>query len=189
MSSGFLRMFKKTEFRIRKLEESDSSNVRKWRNQAHVREVMYTDHEITVAEHEAWIIRALNNDDSCYLILERNGSPQAFINFTSIDQKNGKCFWGYYLISPHNGGGIGSVMAWFSLDWCFRVLGMRKLFCESLASNRRACSLYRKFSFTREAVFRDHVLKDGAPQQVLGFSLLSDEWSRVGGCLAGKLFS
>ncbi len=189
MSSGFLKMFKKTEFRIRKLEESDSFNVLMWRNQPHIRDVMYTDHEITVAEHEAWLIKALNDNDSCYLILEQTGRPKAFINFTSIDRRNGKCFWGYYLISPHHSGGIGSVMAWFSLDWCFRVLGMRKLFCESLASNQRACSLYRKFGFTLEAVYREHVLKSGSPQHVHGFSLLSEEWTRLSGCLAGKLFS
>ncbi len=189
MSSRFLKMFIKTEFTIRRLEESDGLNVLFWRNQAHVREVMYTDHEITAAEHEAWFIKALDDKDSCHLILERNLTPQAFINFSSIDRKNRKCFWGYYLISPHNSRGSGSVMAWFSLDWCFRVLGMRKLFCESFASNQKACSLYRKLGFTQEAVFREHALKNGLPQHVLGFSLLSEEWSRLSGDLERKLFA
>ena len=181
-------MFVKNDYSLRKLEHEDRLNILSWRKQDHVKEVMFTDHEITAAEHEKWFHRALNDQQACHLILERVGVPIAYTNFTSIDRRNGKCYWGYYLTSQNHFRGSGSVMAWFSLDWCFRVLGMRKLLCESFAFNRKAISLYRKFGFTQEAFLRKHIVKDGLPHDVIGFSLLSDEWNRLSAGLAMKLF-
>lgn len=181
-------MFLKNDYSLRKIEHTDRINLLSWRNHAHVREVMYTDHEITAEEHDAWFHRALNDPHACHLIFDRAGIPQAFTSFTSIDQKHGTCNWGYYLISPHPVRGAGSVMAWFSLDWCFRVLSMKKLLCESFAFNHKALSLYRKFGFTQDPLFRKRVKKNGLHQDVIGFSLLSDEWNRLMESLAMKLF-
>lgn len=181
-------MFVKNDYSLRKIEFPDRMNLLSWRNQAHVREVMYTDHEITSKEHDAWFSSALNDPHACHLIFDRAGIPQAFTSFTSIDQKHGTCNWGYYLISPYHVRGTGSVMAWFSLDWCFRVLSMKQLLCESFAFNHKALSLYRKFGFTQDPLFRKRVKKNGLHQDVIGLSLLSDEWNRLMEGLAMKLF-
>ncbi len=183
-----MNRFRKEDYQLRQLKQSDCWNVLTWRNQRHVRSVMYNGHEIAGSEHRAWFSRVITQSDASYLILEHAGTPEAFVSFTSIDEKNRKCFWGYYLISSQHVPGTGSVMAWFSLDWCFRILKMRKLCCESLATNFRACALYRKFGFTQEAMFRAHVFKDGLAHDVNGFSLLSEEWGKLEKKLAEKLF-
>jgi len=180
--------FVKIDYELRPVKESDKHLILCWRNQPHVRDFMYTDHEITVEEHDAWFEKALEDPDACYLILEQLGAPVAFTNFTSIDRKNNKCIWGFYLTSSHPQQGTGSVMAWFLLDHCFRTMGLRKLYCESFAFNCKACSLYLKFGFTQEAHLRQHILKKGRYEDVLGFGLLSEEWSQLRDNLAKSLF-
>lgn len=93
-------MFVKSDFSLRPMELRDKDSIRFWRNQPHVRDVMYTDHIITHEEHDTWFERAIQSPDAVYLILEHRDASVAFINFTSIDRKNNKCFWGFYLTYP-----------------------------------------------------------------------------------------
>lgn len=180
-------MFVKSDFSLRPMELRDKDSIRFWRNQPHVRDVMYTDHIITHEEHDTWFERAIQSPDAVYLILEHRDASVAFINFTSIDRKNNKCFWGFYLTYPPPAG-KGSFMAWFSLEWCFSVMGIRKLCSESFAFNTKACSIYRKFGFTQEARYRKHILKKGSYEDVLGFGLLADEWFATRQNMAQSVF-
>ena len=166
----------KSEYQLRRVEQSDRDQILCWRNQPHVREAMYTDHIISTEEHKTWFENILQSSDAVHLILEERNTPVAVINFTCIDRFNGRCYWGFYLNTPSPKKGTGSVMAWFSMEWCFSNLAMRKVCCESFSFNTRARSLYQKFGFTQEACFRSHVFKNGTYHDVLGFGLLEPEW-------------
>ena len=181
-------MFVKSDYHFRSMEESDKAQIRHWRNQSHVRQVMFTDHLISNEEHDEWFKKAFNSVDSVHLILEHMNDPVAFVYFTSIDRINSKCQWGFYLTSLLHPRGTGSLMAWFSLDWCFATMGMRKLSCESFAFNKKAVSIYQKFGFAPESCSRSLMVKKGFFYKVLGFSLLAQEWLQVRGKLEKSLF-
>ena len=69
----------------------------------------------------------------------------------------------------------------------FKALGLRKLWCEVLASNEPVWKLHQKFGFQREALLRAHVIKGGQPQDVIGLGLLADEWPAVRPAMVERL--
>jgi RimJ/RimL family protein N-acetyltransferase len=46
-----------------------------------------------------------------------------------------------------------------------------------LVGNEPVWKLHEGFGFTREALFRAHVVKDGAPADVVGLGLLAADWT------------
>jgi RimJ/RimL family protein N-acetyltransferase len=69
----------------------------------------------------------------------------------------------------------------------FGTLGLDKLWCEALAENARALDLYERFGFRREALLRDHVLKDSRFRDVVGLGLLAADWAGLRAASADRL--
>ena len=69
----------------------------------------------------------------------------------------------------------------------FSALGLHKLWCEVLEENEPVWRLHESFGFKREAHFRDHVLKAGRFQDVIGLGLLVGDWAQVRDACAGRL--
>ena len=59
----------------------------------------------------------------------------------------------------------------------FGELGLNKLWCEVLIDNEPVWRLHEGFGFQREALFRQHVRKDGLPADVVGLGLLKSDWA------------
>jgi RimJ/RimL family protein N-acetyltransferase len=73
------------------------------------------------------------------------------------------------------------------IERAFGDLGLRKLWCEVLASNAAVLRLHQRFGFQQEAVFRAHVFKGGVPQDVIGLGLLAAEWDAARPAMAARL--
>ena len=67
------------------------------------------------------------------------------------------------------------------------VLGLTKLWCEVLLSNEAVWRLHEAHGFKREALFREHVVKNGAPVDVVGLGLLARDWAEKREAMAAKL--
>jgi RimJ/RimL family protein N-acetyltransferase len=73
------------------------------------------------------------------------------------------------------------------LQQVFEHMHLRKLWCEVLASNEAVWRLHETFGFVQEARFRAHILKDGAPQDVLGLGILAVDWRARRPAMAQRL--
>ena len=62
------------------------------------------------------------------------------------------------------------------LDYVFDDLGLNKLWCEVLVENEQVIALHQQFGFSREAVFRDHICKDGRIIDVVGLGMTAADW-------------
>lgn len=164
------------DFSIRPMEESDLEKILEWRNLEHIRANMYTDHIITAEEHEAWFKKIKNSDDVIYLIFEYRNRPVGVINITSIDKRNKKCYWGFYLGERDLPGGIGAIMEFMALEYIFEKLAMRKLSCEVFVFNQPVVKLHTKFGFVEEGRFIQHVLKNENYEDVVSLALFKVDW-------------
>ncbi len=63
------------------------------------------------------------------------------------------------------------------VERAFGELGLRKLWCEVLESNEAVWKLHQRFGFQIEARLREHVVKSGKPQDVIGLGLLEADWN------------
>jgi UDP-4-amino-4,6-dideoxy-N-acetyl-beta-L-altrosamine N-acetyltransferase len=163
---------------MRPLGEDDRDRLLAWRNQPEVARWMYSDHLISPEEHAGWFAAALADAGRRYWVIEADARPVGLANLYDIAAEHRRCAWAYYLADPSTRGqGIGAYVEYWVLDHVFSELGLNKLWCEVLIGNEPVWKLHEGFGFTREALFREHVVKDGAPADVVGLGMLASDWA------------
>lgn len=162
---------------LRPLKVTDGDQVLTWRNSDAVAPYMYSDHVITPQEHARWLTAALSQPDRAFWIIMLDDTPVGLANLARIDPENRRCEWAYYLADPATRGrGVGQAVEFAMLAHVFETLGLNKLWCEVLLENEGVWKLHERFGFTREALFRDHVIKQGQPRDVVGLGMLAADW-------------
>lgn len=161
---------------LRPLKESDLKLILSWRNEPTVRQAMFTQHEISLDEHQAWFNRAQVDDTKqLFLFLNDDNFPCAFVNFISIDKGQKSAFWGFYA-DPGALPGTGMRMSLNALDKAFFDLGIRKLSAEVLVSNVRSLKMHKEVGFIQEGYFREHAFDGKSNVDVIRFGMLRREW-------------
>lgn len=162
---------------LRPLAADDGPTVLAWRNSESVAPYMYSDHQITPAEHDVWLKAALTQKDRAFWIIELDGAGVGLANLARIDLVNRRCEWAYYLADPATRGrGVGQAVEFAMLSHVFETLKLNKLWCEVLIENEAVWKLHERFGFAREALFRDHVIKSGRGRDVVGLGMLARDW-------------
>ncbi|MDP3489852.1 MAG: UDP-4-amino-4,6-dideoxy-N-acetyl-beta-L-altrosamine N-acetyltransferase [Phenylobacterium sp.] len=165
---------------LRDVAAADRDRLRAWRNQSDVAQWMYTDAEISEADHARWFAAALSDPARRYWIIELDGEPVGLANLADISPAHRKCAWAYYLASPSvRGKGVGAYVEYWVIEHVFGPMGLSKLCCEVLVENEAVWRLHESFGFRREALLRQHVWKNGEPRDVVGLGLLADDWAMV----------
>ena len=165
------------DFSLRPMVESDRVRILAWRNTERVRSKMYTDHVIEQNEHDRWFDSALSAGNARYLVFEHSGRPIGFVAFTQIDDRNGRCLWGFYLGEEDVPWGSAVALEFCSIAHAFEDLAIRKLCCEVLASNAAVIKLHQRFGFRVEARYVAHVRKGERFEDVVGLALFAHEWN------------
>lgn len=168
------------QVQLRDVTPADRDRLRVWRNQPDVAQWMYTDAQISEADHARWFAAALSDPARRYWIIELDGEPVGLANLADISPANRRCAWAYYLASPSvRGKGVGAYVEYWVIEHVFGALGFAKLWCEVLVENEAVWKLHGSFGFEREALLRQHVWKNGEPRDVVGLGLLTDDWAKV----------
>ena len=170
-------MVAETGAAMRRLRLDDIARVRAWRNLPDVARYMYTDHEISEAEHARWFADALDRPDRLYWIIELDGQPVGLANLVEISERHRRASWAFYLADPAvRGRGVGSFTERYVLKHAFVELGLHKLCCEVLASNEAVVQMHQKFGFVVDGVLRQHIWKDGTFDDVVSLSMTAEEY-------------
>jgi UDP-4-amino-4,6-dideoxy-N-acetyl-beta-L-altrosamine N-acetyltransferase len=163
---------------LRALAAEDRDRLLAWRNEPEVARWMYSDHRISPQEHARWFEGALSDPRRRYWVIEADGTPVGLANLYDIAPEHRRCAWAYYLADPSTRGqGVGACVEFRVLEHVFGELGCNKLWCEVLIGNEPVWRLHEGFGFTREALFRQHVVKDGAPTDVVGLGMTAADWA------------
>jgi UDP-4-amino-4,6-dideoxy-N-acetyl-beta-L-altrosamine N-acetyltransferase len=164
------------DYQLSKLEKSDLEMVLNWRNSERIRANMYTDYVISLEEHLGWYERIKRDKTCIYLICEYHNKPIGLINFTNIDKKNNKCYWGFYLGEINAPLGSGSALGFLSMEYIYEVINIRKVCSEVLEFNKKSLNLHKKLNFQEEGIFRKHIYKNDKYQDVICLALFKDIW-------------
>jgi UDP-4-amino-4,6-dideoxy-N-acetyl-beta-L-altrosamine N-acetyltransferase len=176
------------EVLLRDLTEDDRERMFVWRNSPEVSAYMYTDHAIGRAEHDRWFDSLAGDPRRLYWLIEVDGQPSGVANLADIDHHHSRCSLGHYLAEPSaRGKGVGSYVEYWLIEQVFGTLGLNKFWSEVLLSNEPAWRLHMDFGFQREALFRDHVIKNGHYQDVVGLGLLAKDWPALRPALKARL--
>ena len=162
---------------LRPLTKQDLDMMLAWRNAPEVRRNMYTKHEITSVEHQAWFARLKDDATARWFIHEDvTGQPDGVVYFTQLQSSNRSAFWGFYA-TPNALPGTGTRMGLDALDHAFTVLGLHKLNAEAIARNEASLRFQEKLGFKEEGIFRDFYFDGQNYIDVVRLGILATEWT------------
>jgi UDP-4-amino-4,6-dideoxy-N-acetyl-beta-L-altrosamine N-acetyltransferase len=163
---------------LRPVRAADRERLRGWRNQPDIRRWMYTDHEISEAEHARWFEAVIGEPRPRHWIIEADAAPIGLVNLYDLQPAHRRAAWAYYIAEPSvRGKGVGACVEYLTLERAFGEFGLNRLTCEVLADNEAVIALHESVGFRREALFRQHDIKAGQPADVVGLALLAEDWS------------
>ena len=168
--------------------EDIQEKVRCIRNEPQIRKWMYTDHLISKDEHKNWIERLRNESRNfVYVVMNDYDEPIGVVSVNSIDLKNKKGDWAYYL-TANTRTGIGAVLEFFVIDYVFNFLHLEKLNCEVIEYNDTVVRLHEKFGFKQEGFRESNIIKDDKRFGVYYFGLTKEKWMLTRECLKNKYY-
>lgn len=156
------------------MTHQDLERVLAWRNHEEVRRYMYTQHEISLAEHMRWFERA--SQDACrhLLVFERDAVPQGFISLHQI-APGGVADWGFYA-APDAPKGTGRQLGQAALRYAFIQASLHKLCGQALAYNERSIKFHLSLGFQQEGILREQHFDGQNYHDVVCFGLIAAEW-------------
>lgn len=159
---------------LRLMVHADLERVLAWRNHPEVRRCMYSQHEITLDEHQRWFERSLRDPRKHLLIFESGNQPLGFVSF-SVLASGGIADWGFYA-APDAPKGGGRRLGQVALDHAFTQLKLHKVCGQALAYNERSIRFHQSMGFQQEGILRDQHFDGERYHHVICFGLLSHEW-------------
>ncbi len=137
---------------LRLLGDADQADLLRWRNQIGVRRVMVNTRPIGEQEHADWWRRTRDDRSRRWYVLERAGLPLAVLDYFDLDRETGEGWWGFYLTdqAPDEGRfALWADIESLALRHAFESLGLRRLWCETRASNTEVLAMHERFGFRR----------------------------------------
>ncbi len=144
-----------------------------WRNHPEVRRYMYTQHEISLAEHLRWFACASKDPDRHLLVFEIDRRPLGFININQTE-RGGIANWGFY-VAPNAPLGTGRTLGEAAVRYAFETLGLHKLCGRAFAFNQRSIRFHLNLGFQREGVLRHQYFDGQHYHDVVCLGLLASE--------------
>ena len=159
---------------IRPMSHFDLERVLAWRNHPDVRSYMYTQNEITLAEHQCWFERTLLNPKTHLLIFEANHQPLGYVNISETGN-GGVADWGFYA-APDAPKGTGRQLGHAALNHAFTQFKLHKVCGQALAHNERSIQFHQSIGFQQEGILRDQHFDGERYHHVNCYGLLCSEW-------------
>lgn len=182
-------MAARDDYILRPMETTDLETVWRWRNSPRIRREMYTDHEISWEEHEAWFRRVSKTGQSLHFVFEGQGRPLGVVNVVDIDQNHSRCHWGFYIGETDAPRGSGSIMGFLALDYLFEELDFHRVIGEAIATNNTSIRYHKRLGFLEEGRLVDHACKNGYFVDVIAMAIVKDRWLIVKPALEEKFFT
>jgi|HigsolmetaAR206D_1030411.scaffolds.fasta_scaffold00401_10 pseudaminic acid biosynthesis N-acetyl transferase len=159
---------------LRPMTTADLALTLAWRNHPSVRSYMFTQHEISMREHQEWFASIKDNPCKRALVFEAGGVPCGFVNF-NISKYGRVAEWGFY-IAPTSPRGTGTLLGEAAVEYAFLTERLHKLCGQVLAYNERSIRFHERLGFRREGVLREHHFDGQTYHAVICFGLLAREW-------------
>lgn len=164
------------EYSVRAVQIDDLSQLLEWRNHPKIRMYMIKQHEITPGEHQAWFQRVAMDNQRCLLIIERQGRPMGYVQFSGINDEGAD--WGFY-VAPGSPKGSGRGLAMAALHYAFNSMSLKQVRGKALSFNQASIRLHLSCGFLQEPGLELAQLDDGRTEELLCFMLDRSMWHKV----------
>ena len=165
---------------LRDLLPEDEERLFQWRGEPDVARWM-SDADVSGREaHRVWFDQLQGDPDIRGWMIQSGGRPAGLLTLTGPAGHHRRAAWNWFIGDRDaRGRGVGRAAQVLGLDQAFGVLSLHKVFAEVMADNDAAMKVQIGVGFRREGYLRGHVLKDGAPRDVVMLGILAKEWAAL----------
>lgn len=165
---------------LRDLLPEDEERLFQWRGEPDVARWM-SDADVSGREaHRVWFDQLQGDPDIRGWMIQSGGRPAGLLTLTGLAGHHRRAAWNWFIGDRDaRGRGVGRAAQVLGLDQAFGVLSLHKVFAEVMADNDAAMKVQIGVGFRREGYLRGHVLKDGAPRDVVMLGILAKEWAAL----------
>lgn len=163
-----------TKILLRTMKDNDLDLVLSWRNHPSIREQMYSRHEISKQEHEAWFAKMKMREDVDLLIFELDGKPSAYAKLDlNIEAKS--AIWGFYK-APNAEHGTGTRLGNAVLKHAFETRNLDVLEAEVIENNKKSLSFHTKIGFKQDKLEENKYFDGEKYHAVICMSITATDW-------------
>ncbi|MGG2075402.1 UDP-4-amino-4,6-dideoxy-N-acetyl-beta-L-altrosamine N-acetyltransferase [Lysinibacillus irui] len=161
---------------LRDIVIDDLEKILAWRNQEHIRAVMFNNNIILWQQHMDWFNELKNTDNKISKIFKINNDDFGMLNISNINEYCNSCYWGFYIGEKKAPKGTGLLLGYTSLEFIFKELNFRKLCAEVIESNKISCYFHEKLGFKLEGTSRKQIKRNDNYEDIYIYSLFAEEW-------------
>ena len=161
---------------LRPMTYDDTDCIIRWRNTDAVRKNFIYQSLFTKESHENWIRTKVETGEVVQMIIceSETDMPIGSVYVRDIDHTHKKGEYGIFIgEAAARGKGYGTAAARLMIQYCFRELGLHRLFLRVYADNYAAIRSYEKAGFEREAYLREDVCIDGQYKDIVLMGILN----------------
>ena len=175
---------------LRGLVQDDEESLFLWRAEPDVARWM-SDADVSGRDaHRAWFAELCTDPDFCGWMIQRCGRPAGLLTLTGLSGHHRRAAWNWFVGDREaRGRGVGRAAQVLGLDRAFNELGLQKVWAEVMADNDAAMKIQTAAGFRREGYLLGHVLKNGAPRDVVLLGILRDEWEALAPAARAQLIA
>lgn len=181
-------MLEGKRIKLRLLEPKDLEEIVAWRNSDQAYDAFFTHTLLNLDKQTRWYEDQLNDPSqfNFAIVHSETGLTIGMISLYHIDPICKRCEWGRVMIGNKNylDSGYAREAIEVVLEYAFEYLGMHRVQCTAMATNKKVVQLYDSIGFRREGVWREYVFKKGRYVDVVFFSMLQDEYRERQGLLS-----
>lgn len=162
---------------LKDIQFEDLPLVLRWRNQDHIRNVMFSGDIILMEQHKMWFEKLQNTNIAVSKIFYFDEVPHGVVNINHINHVHNSCEWGFYIGAASAQRGLGTILGYAALNYIFKELHIRKVNAEVLENNSTSRIFHEKLGFTHDGTLRKHIFKDNEYMDIDVYSMFNTEWS------------
>lgn len=155
------------------------SIVWEWRNQKHIREMMFHREYIEWEEHVSWFHSMLVNNNKFLKIFYYNSLPMGVITFSSSENNPAIQEWGFYIGDKEAPKGMGTLLGICALDEYFSDETHIFLKAEVLEFNTKSLFFHKKLGFVNVNVEKESYEINDQKYSIYHFLIERNRWKRI----------
>lgn len=166
-------------YRLRPIRLEDAGFVVELRTDASLGKYLNST-STKISDQESYIRRYYERVGDYYFVIEKmeTREQEGLIAIYDLDDKEKTAEWGRWIIKPSSMAGLES--AYLIYKFSFEILGLKSVYCRTIAKNEKVVSFHDSCGLTRNKILKNYAEIDGAIYDSIEHSWEKKNWLESG---------
>lgn len=170
-------MFSIKNIKFKKILIKDLTKILIWRNNLFIRSKMLNQKRISYSSHLKWFKNLQKSVNQKSYVIYYKKDQIGVASIKQINSLSKTCTWGYY-IGESSFRYLALLVEYKFLDLMFNKLNVRKLWGETISTNKRILKIHSILGFKTEGTYKKHIKVKNKYEDVVLTSLFKSDWNK-----------